>query len=117
MGFLRRLGIQSKLLLMLLGVSIASILVVAYIGYESGRRALVDSIRNQLSGLCQVKSTSIQNQLKTLKGQVITLSADETFLHAFKDFKKGFNELNEKPIPAEWDQKLTAGTRRTSCRS
>ena len=70
MGFLRRLSIQSKLLLMLLGVSIASIMVVAYFGYESGRRALVESIRSQLSGFCQVKSTSIQNQLKTIKGLV-----------------------------------------------
>ena len=107
MGFLRRLSIQSKLLVMLLGVSIASIMVVAYIGYQSGRQALVQSIRNQLSGLCQVKSTSIQNQLKTLKGQVITLSADDTFLRALQEFKKGFAELNDKPIPAEWDQKLS----------
>jgi len=88
MGFLRRLSIQSKLLLMLLGVSIASIMVVAYIGYKSGRRALVESIRSQLSGFCQVKSTSIQNQLKTLKGLVISLSADETFLHASRTSRR-----------------------------
>jgi len=79
-------------------LSIASIMVVAYIGYESGRRALVESIRSQLSGLCQVKSTSIQNQLRTIKGLVVSLSADETFLHALKDFKKGFDELNEQAI-------------------
>jgi len=53
-------------------------MVVAYIGYESGRRALVESIRSQLSGLCQVKSTSIQTQLRTIKGLVVSLSADET---------------------------------------
>ena len=73
-------------------------MVVAYIGYESVRRALVESIRSQLSGLCQVKSTSIQNQLRTIKGLVVSLSADETFLHALKDFKKGFDELNEQAI-------------------
>ena len=55
-----------------------------------------------------MKSTSIQNQLKTIKGLVVSLSADETFLHALKDFKKGFDELNDQPIPAEWDQKLSS---------
>ncbi|MFO0890792.1 MAG: adenylate/guanylate cyclase domain-containing protein [Isosphaeraceae bacterium] len=105
---MNRLSIQSKLLLMLLGASIASILAIACIGYMSGRDALVDCLRNELAGLCRVKSNAIQNELRSLRAQVVTLSADETFLRAFKELKEGFEQLNEKPIPKEWDDKLTA---------
>ena len=106
MGFLNRLSIQSKLLLMLLAVSLASILPIAVIGYVSGRDALVDRIRNELSGLCRLKANAIQNELHTLKAQVVTMSADETYVRAFKDFRQGFDELNDKPIPKDWDDKL-----------
>ncbi len=50
MRFFNRLSIQSKLMTMLLAVSISSIAVIAYEGYRSGRSAIEESVVNQLAG-------------------------------------------------------------------
>ena len=106
MGLLNRLSIQSKLLLVLLGASVLSILVVGTIGYISGREAIVGSLRNQLSGICQVKSNVIKAQLQSIKGEVIALSADNTCVDALKSFKTAFADLKEKQLAPAWDQEL-----------
>ncbi|MDG3003613.1 adenylate/guanylate cyclase domain-containing protein [Paludisphaera mucosa] len=103
-----RLSIQSKLLLILLGVSIASMFVVAGIGYFSGREAVIGAVRNQLAGVCRIKTTLVVDRLQQIRGQVISLSADETFVTAMKSYIAGFDDLNDSPIPPEWDDKLTA---------
>ncbi|CCQ65828.1 TonB-dependent receptor [Crocosphaera watsonii WH 0402] len=51
MKFFSRLSIQSKLMLMLLAVSIASILVISYVGYTSGKEVILDNIHGQITEL------------------------------------------------------------------
>ncbi|MBU6180541.1 MAG: hypothetical protein KGR69_12820, partial [Verrucomicrobia bacterium] len=72
-GF-QRLSIQSKMILLLLGVSLVSILVVAWIGYRSGREALLQSVSAKLQGVQVAKSTTVGTMLSSLRDQVISMS-------------------------------------------
>ncbi len=82
-----RLSIQSKLVLMMVLVSVGSLVIISYLGYVSGRDALTRQIENQLDGIRVTKSIAIQNLLKVIRGQVVTLSASPEFVNAFKLFR------------------------------
>jgi hypothetical protein len=57
---LNRLSIQSKMILLLLAVSLACIGVVAWIGYASGKASLDKAIEQRLTALRSVKTTTIK---------------------------------------------------------
>jgi hypothetical protein len=61
MRLFNRFSIQSKLLLILLLTSIASILITGYIGYSSGKTALTNTIFNQLVSLRTAKAEEVQS--------------------------------------------------------
>ena len=88
---------------MLLAVSISSILVIAYIGYTSGKTALTRSIFNQLTGLRAAKGHEIQFFFTNVSAQVQTLTQDPTVIEAVKTFKKTYGELDQQTIPPLWE--------------
>ena len=103
-----RLSIQSKLVMMMVLVSVGSLVIISYLGYVSGRDALTRQIENQLDGIRMTKSIAIQNLLKVIRGQVITLSASPEFLNAFKTFHKGHEEVGKRTMDPAWSEKLRA---------
>lgn len=56
-----RLGVQSKLLTMLLVVSILSVLVAGYFGYRSGSKALTSAAYNQLTSVRDARTRAINS--------------------------------------------------------
>ena len=91
MPLLNRLSIQSKLILMLLSVTLTSIFVIAAIGYISGRDAMYQAVRSQLIGIRTARAQQIQASLATIRKEVITLADDETTVNALKAFRAGFD--------------------------
>lgn len=105
---LKKLSIQSKLTLMLLGVSVSSILVIAFIGYNSGKAALTRRIFNQLTSLRTAKSYEVSSFFDQLNRQIRFLSGNPTTKDAMKAFKQGYQELKLKKIPNQWQQSIQA---------
>lgn len=103
---LKKLSIQSKLTLMFLGVSVSSILVIAFIGYNSGKAALTRSIFNQLTSLRAAKSYEIGSFFDKLNRQVRFVSDSPTTKEAMKAFKQAHQELNTKKIPNQWQDAI-----------
>lgn len=71
---INKLSIQSKLMLMLLAVSISSILAIAFIGYDSSQQALNNNIFNQLISLRETKAYQIESYFKSLRSEIQTIS-------------------------------------------
>ena len=71
MAALGRLSIQSKVILLLLGVSLASIGTVAWIGYDSGRKSLEQSLRERMTAIRSAKTLNVSMMLDALRDQVI----------------------------------------------
>ncbi|MGA0849374.1 MAG: adenylate/guanylate cyclase domain-containing protein [Chthoniobacterales bacterium] len=103
---LNRLSIQSKMILLLLGVSLASIAVIAWIGYESGRDALLKSVRNQLQGVQVAKSTTLKTMLESLRDQVISISDSKAVIEGLRAFRDAHRELGATTLGPEESAKL-----------
>lgn len=97
----RGLGIQSKLLIMLLGVSIGSTLVVGYVGYASGRDSLRDAAFDQLTSVREAKTLAIQSLFTNIESGLVLDSSGATGNQAAVEFAAAFAELNTQPVNPE----------------
>ncbi len=100
------LTIQTKIILILLLVSLGSIAVIAYLGYASGEVALKESIRRQLLSVRSVKRTQLMNRLTNIRDEVITISSAEGFVNGTKALRAAFQDLKKAEIPPEWDAEI-----------
>ncbi len=101
MNFFSRLSIQSKIMLMLLAVSIASILVISYVGYTSGKEAILENIYYQITELRNSRSRQIQSYFNYVQNQAITLAEDPTVIEAMESFNQSFNQLENEDISSK----------------
>lgn len=105
---LRRLSIQSKMIVLLLSVSLASIGIVASIGYSSARNALVRSVENQLKGVQVAKTTTLKAMLEALRDQVISMSDSRAAIEGMRAFRQAHRELSSRVLTPQEDAKLKA---------
>lgn len=106
MTIVGHLSIKSKLILMLLSTSLCSILVVGYLGYDSGRDALTRSIVDHLTSVRVLKTEQIRSYFTGIRNHTATLGEDEMVVSAMKDMKAAYGELSERPIPPAWDEAI-----------
>lgn len=100
-----KLSIQSKLMLMLLGVCISSIIAIAYVGYNNGRQALNRSINNQLVSVRETKAYQIERYYKQIRAEIQTFSQGGVN-DAVKGFSQAYQELEDTNIQINWNDKL-----------
>lgn len=93
---------------MLLGVSVSSILVIAFIGYNSGKAVLTRRIFNQLTSLRTAKSYEVRSFFDQLNRQMRFLSANPTTKDAMSAFKQGYKDLKPQKISNQWQQSIQA---------
>ena len=77
---------------MLLTVSSCSILVTAYISYQSGKSNLTDRVFNQLTSVRASKAYQIESYFQTLRNHVQTLSKNPFVIQALREFDAGYSE-------------------------
>ncbi len=99
-GF-NRLSIQSKLMSMLLAVSIGSIIVIAYEGYRSGQKALADSFEKQLTGLRSSKAGQVEDYFRTLRSEVQVYGNNLSTIAAMKSFASSYDSALEESEPID----------------
>ncbi len=98
-GRLRSLGFQSKLLLMLLTVSVLSVLVAGLIGYLSGTTSLRNAEYQKLTQLRESRSREITDALKSITDSAAILTHSSSTINAVRDFSSAFDELQKAPLP------------------
>ena len=108
MAVLGRLSIQSKVILLLLGVSLASIGTVAWIGYDSGRKSLDQSLRERMTAIRSAKTLNVSMMLDALRDQVIAMSDSQTVTAAARDFTAAYGQLAEATLTPAESESLTS---------
>ncbi|WP_172398827.1 adenylate/guanylate cyclase domain-containing protein [Gordonia sp. i37] len=93
----RSLSIQSKLLVMLLAVSIASVVACGIIGYLSGTSSLRKSVNDNLTQLRESRTSQIETFFRTTTDTVATVSHGQTVISATRDFSAAFDQLESEP--------------------
>lgn len=101
MHLFRRLSIQSRLVLLLLVVSIGSILVVGFVAYSSASESLNQRMISRLEGLRRVRAMRLCDHLRLIRDQVITLAETHSIIQATNEFRQAFGELQKLEVPAD----------------
>jgi len=101
-----RLSIQSKLMLILLSVSLGSVVVIAFIGYTNAREAMNHSARNQLQGMRIAKTSLIKELLVNTRNEVVSLSDNRAVIEGMREFRKAYRELETAKSDPAWDTKI-----------
>lgn len=98
----KRLNVKSKLMLILVGVSLGSIVVVSFLSWERARTNLRNTIRNQLTSIRYARANQIESFFENLKNHVETLSEDQMVVEAMIEFNREFDQLyNQNALPEE----------------
>jgi len=108
MAVLGRMSIQSKVILLLLGVSLASIGTVAWIGYESGRSSLDAALRERLTAIRSAKTLNVSMMLDALRDQVIAMSDSQTVTGAAREFTAAFARLADSRLTPAQEEALVS---------
>jgi hypothetical protein len=101
-----RLSIQSRLILLLLTVSLGSILVVAWIGYASGTDAITRRVDNHLQGVRAAKTAVLKKMLETTRNEVVSMSDEPAVIDAMREFREAWEEVKSAKVQPEWDAEL-----------
>jgi class 3 adenylate cyclase len=97
-----RLSIQSKLLVMLIGVSLASIAITGWLAYSNGRDALTQRATTQLEAQRNARGQRLQSYFVDLKTQILEFADNPLARDAIKEFGRAFTALDATPpTPAE----------------
>jgi len=108
MAVLGRMSIQSKVILLLLGVSLASIGTVAWIGYQSGRSSLDEALRERLTAIRSAKTLNVSMMLDALRDQVIAMSDSQTVAGAAREFTAAYTKLDDAKLAPAEEESLAA---------
>lgn len=90
MLILGRLSIRSKLVIALLLASFASMAVIAYQGYRSGKEAITEGIHGQLTTLRQAKTEQVQAYFQTIHDQTLAFAENRDVIEALSEFRTAF---------------------------
>lgn len=103
---LNRLSIQTKMILLLLAVSLSSIAVVAWNSYKFGRSALIRAAEDHLKGVQVAKTTTLKAMLDSLRDQVISMSDSHVTIDGMREFRAAYKSLNAASLTPEQSEKL-----------
>ena len=96
---LRSLGFQSKLLIMLLTVSVLSVLIAGAIGYVSGTNSLRNAEYQRLTQLRESRAREITSFYRDISNAATVLTHSAATITAMKDFTGAFAQLQKTPLP------------------
>jgi hypothetical protein len=106
MQLLKQLSIKTKLIVMLLVVSLCAMFAITYISSSTGKAILTEKVFNQLTSLRAAKTYQIQDYFETLHNHSETLSEDLTVVGAMQEFKTAYRQLEQSTVPADFDAKI-----------
>ncbi len=99
---IRHLSVKSKLLATVLGVAIASIIVVGIISFQRGQQAISEGVLDNLNAQRQTRAELIERYLQTVENQAGTLSQDRSIATATAEFITASEQLAEETPDPTW---------------
>ncbi len=105
-GLLERVSIQSKLMLMLLTMSVLATGIAGGIGFQSGRSSLRAAVFDQLTGIREAQARVLEMGLTDITGSLVIFSRGETVSGAMNAFNAGFDQLADATVTPEQDRAI-----------
>ena len=107
---LGQLRIKSKVMLVLLVVSLGSSAIMGFLAWQRARNILTQRIFDQLTSVKAAKSAEIESYFQFMYSQVETLAEDRMMVSAMGEFNQAFDQIRAAnlPISAEWEQAIAA---------
>lgn len=99
---IRRLSLKSKLLAIVLGVSIASVLIVASISFTASQRAISDAVIENLTAERVSRVELIERFVAGIEAQASTLSQDRNVVTAAAEFTVATDQLANEEVDVGW---------------
>ena len=103
---LARFSIQSKIMVLLLVSSLASLAVICVVEYISGRRALLPAVSERMVELREGQKRAMEMLFADLTNSLIVYSSGSTAAEAVQAFTDGFDRLADAPIDPGQQQSL-----------
>ncbi|WJX98835.1 adenylate/guanylate cyclase domain-containing protein [Curtobacterium sp. 458] len=100
------LDVQSKLLVMLLAVSVVAALVVGAVGYVNGRDSLQAAALNQVTSLREARITELKRSFAQFTDTVVAQTRNASVIGATKAFESGWDDLQRRPASDDDRQKV-----------
>jgi hypothetical protein len=101
-SLLERVSIQSKLMLMLLTMSVLATAIAGGIGFQSGRSSLREAVFDRLTGIREAQARVLEMGLTDLSSSLVIDSQGEMVSGALAAFSAAFTELADAPVdPAQ----------------
>ena len=104
----RQLGVQSKVLAMVLLASMLSLLLTGLVSYSIGSHVLTKAVTNQLVALRNSRVESIKDYFGFLSNHVLTMGEGFLVIDGLKDFRAAYPKLQNTTLSAEQQKKLVA---------
>jgi len=99
--FFSKLGIQSKLLALVLGVSLISITLTGLLSYVSARHSMVEAANQQLLSLRNARAEAIRSYFEGVRAQTLTMSYQKMVVDAINSFKPAIEKLESSQLSPE----------------
>ena len=107
MSFLSKISIKSKLLLMLLGVSLTSILLVGFLALRTADKALQQSIEDRMTSIRSIKADQITTYFDSFAGLTRTLGEGSGITNSARNLIFAYREGAEQSLTPEQQQQVT----------
>ncbi len=106
MNLFSHLSIKSKLTLMVLAISLATLAVMGYFSWRTTQSTLMSVVSTHLADLRSLKAHQVETYFETVDSQIRVLSQNEMMVSAMNQFRDGFQKLEEEPLPATADREI-----------
>jgi class 3 adenylate cyclase len=108
LNLFRRLGVQSKVLTMVLLASMLSLLLTGIISYAIGSSVLTKAAMNQLVVLRFSRAEAIKGYFDLLSSNVMAMSEGFLVTDALREFKAGYTKLASSSLTTEQQNGLNS---------
>jgi len=103
MGFLT---IRTRLMIMLLVVSLLACAILSYLGATYGKKVISEEVTNQLKLVRNAKKSQIEFYLNDIGHFVEVMGQNEMVIEAAKEFKQAFQQVKNEQLDADCNQQL-----------
>lgn len=106
MAIVNRFSIKSRLMILLLLVSLGSVLATGILSWLRFRKSFESQTFAQLTSIREAKGNEIESYMRNLRSQVEILSEDRMVVSAMVELNSGYQELQNQVIPPEWSKAI-----------
>ena len=101
-----RLSIKSKLMALLLGISLSSVVATGIVSWLRFKNTVESRTFKQLTSVRVSKSNQIESYIQSVRNHVETLSEDFMVISAMVEFNSAYKLLQNEVIPIQRREKI-----------